>query len=424
MTNSAQHKNAAPGTPDPSFHDDGVLEMPDLFDKATYGKFQLIKGVQSSAEGKAIFSAQFLMNDQFVYALGRLNKNGTLDPTFANHGVRFGSFIENTHCAGGKLAVQSGTGLIFMLAWSGNLWADLVLACFDDNGAPVENFGQNGHIIFETPSDRELRVDSSSIHTCNDGSLIISTTYAERNNPSHTTGVIFSLLPNGTPNRQFNGNGRWEFKLSEPNSSTGISACISQKEHIVFAGHAQHDSSNKLAIFGRLDKFARLDPEFGDPKTPGLHYVRVAQDSSQFDALTERPDGSLVAAGSIKSADEQHSAGVIVVTTPNGTPHQLFNNGKPLKTPIRPPFNNIWSTVLVQSDNKIVVASRFWHYIMRFTRTGSVDLDFNKTGYIERGFDIVDPPVLLSSTNGRILCTANLRGINPEGIGVFNRYFI
>ncbi|WP_447788425.1 hypothetical protein [Pseudomonas farris] len=430
MTAIQQNPRVKPGTPDPIFGTDGTVMLRDLVkDDPEFSVLHLFKGMSNDSEGKAIFSAQMYRNDHFVYVLGRLNNDGQLDTTFANNGLSYGNFIANVSCAGGKLTVQKDeSGKIYMLGWTEhsttNGWADLVVACFDKNGKPDLTFADSGRRIIETPSDLELHLDSCSLHIQPDNKLLIATHYSKRTDPTHTTGVLLRLLPDGALDNEFNGNGRWEFKLPDlPYASTAISVCVSQGQKIVMAGHVQFQASKNTAVFARLNANGQIDASFGDQAMPGFHVVQVADRTTQFNALIERSDGSLIGAG---AAGKQLTAGLLVAVTSNGIPHRLFNNGKPLLTQFDETRDNGWATALVQTDNRFVVASKQnWVFIARFQPDGKLDVAFNDKGFTELEAGIRREPVLLTSRqDGRIIVSANVLGVNPEGVGLARCYFI
>ncbi|WP_454845274.1 hypothetical protein [Pseudomonas farris] len=433
MTAIQQNPSVKPGTPDPIFGTDGTVTLWDLVKGYPgFSVLHLFKGMSNDSEGKTIFSAQLHHNDHFVYALGRLNDDGQLDTTFANNGLSYGNFIANVGCAGGKLTVQKNeSGKIYMLGWTEhsttNGWADLVVACFDKNGKPDLTFADSGRRIIETPSDLELHLDSCSLHIQPDNKLLIATHYSKRTDPSHTTGVLLRLLPDGSLDNEFNGNGRWEFKLPDlPNASTAISVCVSQGQKIVIAGHAQFQTSKNTAVFARLNANGQIDASFGDLATPGFHVVQVAERTTQFNALVERSDGSLIGAGAASTAGKQVTAGLLVAVTSNGIPHRLFNNGKPLLTQFDETRDNGWATAFVQTDNRFVVASKQnWVFVARFQSDGKLDVTFNDEGYTALDSQIRNEPVLLTSRqDGRIIVSANVLGVAPEGIGLARCYFI
>lgn len=431
MTAIQQTPSVMPGTPDPIFGTDGTATLWDLVkDYPGFSVLHLFKGMSNDSEGKTIFSAQMYRNDHFVYVLGRLNDNGRLDTTFADNGLSYGNFIDQVNCAGGKLTVHKNeSGKIYMLGWTEhttNGWADLVVACFDKNGKPDLTFADRGRRIIETPSDLELHLDSCSLHIQPDNKLLISIHYSKRSDQTHTTGVLLRLLADGSLDNEFNGNGRWEFKLPGlPNASTAISACVSQGQKIVLAGHVQFQTSKNTAVFARLNANGQIDTSFGDQAMPGFHVVQVVDRTTQFNALIERSDGSLIGAGAASTAGKQVTAGLLVAVTSNGIPHQLFNNGKPLLTQFDETRDNGWATTLAQTDNRFVVASkRNWVFVARFQPDGNLDVAFNDKGFTELDTNVRSEPVLLTSRqDGRIIFSTNVLGTSPEGVGLARCYF-
>ncbi|MGV8888212.1 MAG: hypothetical protein ACOH2P_09245 [Pseudomonas sp.] len=429
MTTVHRNPSVQPGTPDPAFGDQGTLTLHDLIKDPEFALPRLLKGLSSVSQGKTIFSAQMYRNDLYVYVLGRLDGNGRLDTTFADRGFIAGNFVASQSSAGGKLAVQeSESGKIYMLGWTERTdgWADLVVACFDKKGKPDLTFGESGRLIIETPPDLELQTDMSSVHVQPDNKLLISPSYLSLSVSRPATGVLLRLLPDGSPDSEFSNNGRWEFKLPGlPNASTAITACVSQGEKIVIAGYAQFKEQKNTAVLARLDANGQIDASFGDKARPGFHVVEVADRTTQFNTLIERSDGSLLGAGAASTAGKKETAGLLVAVTPNGTPHQLFNNRKPLITQFDEQRDNGWASALAQTDNRFVVASTgSWVYVARFQPDGQPDTGFNGKGFTNLDSESRSEPVVLTSgMEGRIIVSANTIGLGPEGVGLARCFY-
>ncbi|WP_288096178.1 hypothetical protein [Pseudomonas sp.] len=419
-----------PGTPDPDFGDQGTLTLHTLINDPEFVAVHLFKGIAGDSQGGTIFSAQMFRDDRYVYALGRMDERGELDMTFADRGLTFGNFVAKHSSAGGKLAVSQG-GKIYMLGWSERAdgWADLVVACFDHNGKPDPAFGQNGRVIIPTPPDLELHTDLSSIHVQPDNKLLISPSYTSLSVSKPAIGVLLRLMPDGSSDTGFSNNGRWEFTLPDhPKSATAIGACLSQGENIIIAGHVQFGAQKDDAVVARLSHDGQIDSSFGDRSLPGFHVVEAPGYATRFNALIERSDGSLVGAGGANMSGEQQTAGLLVALTPNGTPHQLFNNRKPLITRIDDTVDIVWVTALAMTENKFVVASGGRQstsiYLASFLPDGQPDRNFNGKGYTDLDSESRDDPVVVTSgLGGRVVISANVLGLSPEGVGLARRFY-
>lgn len=430
MTLSNAKSSGLPGKPDTDFgNDNGMAYLQDLLGRdPAFEVLALFRGIYSDLQGKTVFSAEVFHEDRYKYVLGRINADGTGDPTFADNGLRLGSFAHPASCGGGKLTVQeNGAGHIYLQGWTENLtgWSDLAIACFDQHGQPQTSFGDNGNLIIETPSDQELMTDSCAVHVRSDGKLLISFNYMQRNGSLITTGVVLRLLPNGQPDTSFNGSGRWQFTLADPLASTAINGCLSQGKSIVLAGYVRSTPGDNRAFFARLEDNGQIDTTFGDPRSPGFHYIDLTDKSTLFNAVIERPDGTLIAAGAAASKSDTSVAGLMVAMTPQGSPHLMFNQGKPLLTQFDEGRDNDWSSALAQTDNKIVLTtSKWWALVARFNPDASLDTAFNGTGYTEADFTVPNPPVqLISRQDGRVIVSANITGIKPDGLGIMKCFF-
>jgi uncharacterized delta-60 repeat protein len=424
MTLSHPKANRSPGTPDPAFGDeDSIAYLSKLLDDdPAFQVLALFMGLSSDLQGKTIFSAYVHHEEQYKYVIGRTDSDGTLDRTFANNGILLGSFNSGAACSGGKLVVQqSEPGLIYMQGWTEGPsgWADLAITCVDKHGQPNPSFGNNGSVVIATPVYEELLTNSCTLQIQPDGKLLVTANYLLRHNELQlTTGVVFRLLSNGEPDTGFNGNGRWELKIPDPHAATAINGCLSQGGNVVIAGHVRAQPAHNVATLVRLKHNGEVDRDFAD--SSGFHFVDLPDHGSVFNTVIERADHSLIAAGEAFTRGAPHQLGLLVALTPNGSPHLMFNQGKPLLTQFDAERENHWSCALVQPDNKIVVAAAFWWPLLaRFNVDGSLDTTFNSTGYTPADFTIKSAPVqLVSRQDGRIIVSANITGVNPEGIGV------
>lgn len=428
MTTTFLDPSVQPGTPDPEFGEDGTVTLYDLIEDPEFTATRLFTGMASDSQGRSIFSAHMYRKNLFVYVLGRMDEHGRLDATFANRGLIVGNFVATRSSAGGKLAIQqSENGKIYLLGWSEREddWADLAVACFDHKGNPDLTFGQGGRVIITTPPGLELKTELSSLYLQPDNKLLISPGYLSLTSKP-VAGVLLRLLPDGSPDSEFSDNGRWEFKLPDlPNAATAIGTCLFQGQKIVIAGHAQFRNQENDAVLLRLNQDGQIDSGFGGPARPGFHIVQVPDHTTQFNALIERSDGSLIGAGTASMTGEQKSSGLLAALTPNGTPHQLFNNGDPLISRFDEEHSIGWASALTQTDNKFVVASRGHSvYLASFLPDGQPNTDFNEKGFIDLGTaSITDPVVVTSSGRDGIIVSANAYSIGPEGVGLARRFF-
>lgn len=430
--NVASDSSRQSGTLDPSFGTNGEITLHEIL-KAhpELVVLQLFKGLTTDKAGNILFCANFFKQGPGnIFGLGRLGADGKLDKAFGDNGLVTGNFLPFVPAGGSRLTVQDD-GKILMLGWTwrdqGNGWADAVVARFESNGAFDTTFANQGMCTLLTHEDEGLTEDSTTVHVQDDGHILITANYSKRRNSYATVGTVFRLKPNGELDADFNGNGRLDFKLENTAAASAVNACISQgHDHkIVIAGHAQFTPEFNTAMFARLNHDGTLDKTFGDPQTPGVYRTHGIADHTTFNDLTERADHSLVGAGQVGRNHVDATKGLLQAITPNGAPHQLFNQGKPLVSQFNSAYDNGWYTIMRTAAGDLVTASSgSIIYIAKFNAGGALDQTFNNQGYNDLGSPSQSTPVLLTTlAEQRILIGANILGVEPEGMGTLRCFF-
>ncbi|SDX59147.1 delta-60 repeat domain-containing protein [Pseudomonas salomonii] len=420
------------GTHDPSFGVKGEITLHEILaGHPELVVLQLFKGLTTDKEGNILFCANFFQHGlNNIFGLGRLDANGKLDKAFGKDGLVTGNFAPSVPAGGSRLTVQPD-GKILMLGWTwrdkGNGWADIVVARFESNGAFDTTFANQGMCTLLTHQDEGLTEDSTTVHVQNDGHILITANYSKRHNSYSTVGTVFRLKPNGELDADLNGNGRLDFKLENTAAATTVNACISQGDDhkIVIAGHARFTPTLHSAMFARLNHDGTLDKTFGDPQNPGVFRVQGITDHTTFNDLTERADRSLVGAGQVGMNYVEATSGLLCAITPNGAPHQLFNQGNPLVSQFNSAYDNGWYTIMNTGAGDLVTASSGnMIYVAKFNAGGAPDPAFNNQGYNDLDSPVRNNPVLLAELGEqRILIGANIVGVNPEGMGSLQCFF-
>lgn len=372
--------------------------------------------------GADLYDSEHLL---YVYALIRLNSNGSLDEKFAKKGLHFGSFLDGHSCGAGKVTVLP-EGQILLLGWTlspNNGWAELVVARFDKNGVIDRNFGENGRRIIKNSEKRKFVITSESVQVNSLGTMFITANYADPENLDHYSGNIYSLKADGSFNEEFNGTGHLEFRVDDKSPFTEINSCLLQGDKLLIAGNALMEGLD-AAYVARLNPDGSQDREFGNDQTYGLYILRDDKLSNRFNDLRQGSGSSLACFG--QSGNSHTSAkGLLSMLTPNGTPHRLFNDGKPLLTPLESSPTGIrWRCGYTQEDGKIVALSGDQNpYLARLLPDGKPDEGFGKSGYVELKEADVDktPPFqLIKGHDDRILLSFNF--LHMSGFGRIDAY--
>lgn len=426
MSSSIQKHSERPGNPDPQFGEDGVVTLFML--PHDFHDSRLIKGLAIQPDGKIVFSAKLLLNinDQSVYALGRLDVNGNLDSDFATNGIQYGGFLNNQHAGGGKVAVQAD-GKIVLLGWTisetSDNYAELVIARFLASGDIDLSFGDQGKVVIENTDQYKFHEASDTLRVTPAGDILVSVNYADSHNNFAHLGAVFRFTPTGEPDKNFNGSGRLDFKVDPSNPFTAINTCLMQGEKILLGGHALLNGLG-TAYVARLLADGTLDTTFGNLETPGLHTVRINNRDCAFNDMAEKLDGSVVCFGEVGDLYDESTQGLLRVITASGAPHLIFNNGKPLLTQIDTSTGNSWRCGYAQPDGRIVTASGIRNiYIARFLVDGRPDANFGMGGHIDVNTAVItEPSLLVRRSDDQILYAANTFGISAEGLGALRSF--
>lgn len=419
------HSSTQPGTLDPDFGSDGdqtlftlLKDFPDLDLRFP------IRGLATGKDGKLLFSTSSRSKGQYIYVLGRMNADGSLDKSFGKNGLARGDFLPGLGAGGSRLAIQPD-GKILMLGWTFPSpsvdWADLVVARFDSEGAVDTAFAEQGRCILPTQDDEGLTAESATLYVQGNGQILITANYSKRSDPDLTVGAVFRLLPDGKLDTQLNGTGKLELKLPAPDAATAVNASISQgSDHrIVLVGHARFTPEVETALFARFNPDGSLDTRFGNLHTPGFHCVDEIANHTTLNALVERADSSIVGAGQVGLNGDERTQGLLRAITPNGAAHLLFNNGAPVISQFDDDNDNGWHCIIGTRSGNLVTASQGGQvYIAQFLANGMLNPAFNNQGYNDLGSPFLENPVLLAERDdGRLIAAANVVGIDPSGVG-------
>ncbi|TBN31787.1 hypothetical protein EYC95_29540 [Pseudomonas sp. BGI-2] len=413
-----------PGDPDSSFDTDGVFSLSKF--PPEFHADRLIKGLALQRDAKIVFAAGLFRDEAFVYALARLNSNGTLDDDFAGQGVTYGNFLKDKPATGGKVVIQpDGKILLLGATLSGtDGWLHLAMARYLETGVIDESFGEKGHLIIENIGDKKFREDSDTLRVLDDGCLLISANFESPDNPDFLRSAVFRFTPDGVPDTRFNGTGRLDFQASTSSPYTRINTCLAQGNKILLAGHALIDGLDK-AYIARLEANGSLDKTFNcASQTPGLLILRIDERNTAFDDLARRSDGTLIGIGRVGDAFEKTKQGLLLAITPNGDPHLMFNNGNPLLTKLNNEDGTHWNCGYSQPDGCIVTVSGSYPlHIARFLPNGVIDIGFGSSGFITLDTHTASEPIqLCRHTDNRVLFSNNNVGLGERGIGLIRRY--
>lgn len=252
---------------------------------------------------------------------------------------------------------------------------------FADNGRRIVFFDGGGNNM-----DDALAMDVTS-----NGTVVLAGT--ERVDATHDCIAVVRLLPNGSPDTTFSGDGRFAQPSLCTNASYRIAAVkIDSSNRVVFAGSYTPDSNGQSQyIVGRIKADgSALDDTFGvtgvtTPSLGGYTYAGA-------NAIALQGDGKIVTAGyatvnfvgsltgfaiARQNADGTSDTGF------NGNGYQIYSWG----TSTSDPLNDVANAMIVQGDGKIVVAGTSQQTatgadfgVIRLNANGSIDTTYGGNG--------------------------------------------
>jgi uncharacterized delta-60 repeat protein len=353
----------------------------------------------------------------FELGISRILMNGQLDPSFNGTGISYVSMGNQGSIGGqtprvfitpdGKItAVNTGRSAT-------GLSQDLMVCRLDSSGHLDNSFGISG-VVFVDMTGTELWPDvGSSIDIDAQGNIYICGGTRNGSTPLDNDFAVVKLLPNGTLDPVFDGDGKQLYNLTG-GAEFGSGVKVLADGSIVFGG-----ATNNSMVIAKVDSAGVLDPLFG---TGG--FVNITSPSAYMVDLGIDDQERIIATGI-----QGNGSAVVVRYLSNGTPDPAFGISGAVSFSASGTVEV--SSLVVMPDNRILVAG--WantasngtdFMVTRIDTTGTLDLTFNGTGYVVRN-------IVIGSTNeecygmglladGRIFLAGTIRysAFVNEDIGV------
>jgi uncharacterized delta-60 repeat protein len=389
------------GTLDPAFADAGLLSFPvnglPGFDAAAVlavsGKKTLVGFYPSVIYGPA--------------TVARFHEDGTLDTDFGKEGV-VEIALENATMAHVLTlsALNDGAWLLQgTYEQEGYVEGIALVRCLPD-GQQDQSFGEKGvrYLRFDQmdkpepyepgnakPALRHVqRAFSSgaaagsgmSMVEQSDGKLVVIF-HVYNDESEKWRGIVLRLNADGTSDKTFNHHG---FALIDfdDSSNHALGVAVQSDGKILVCGR-YHDKTPGLqgGYLVRFDAFGRIDTTFN-----GSGFFKLKTRYEEFNAVSVRQsDGLIVVAGA--AAPQGALQGALVVLNANGSYNLVFNQGKPLYSPLLKSGIH-WKNCVAQTDGSIVVGGHGsgayingsdLYVAARFLADGSLDKAFNNEGF-------------------------------------------
>jgi len=426
-----------PGDIDPSFGEKGVVTLAILPDVIN-GTDRHIKGLYRLPEGKLLISITVSHDDDpdapndpddsvlynsSYYGLARLNEDGRLDPTFASKGFTFDKFYKRFDAFGGKVAMRDSwiymQGATTMNDDTESPPVHLVLGRFNENGAQDPNFATQGKLILRNLPTENCLSDTGNVAVQTNGMIVVGATYHAMGAAERTHAVLYRVTKKGQLDEKFARNGRLDIKLDATVSATSILAMhLLDFGKILIAGSATR-AGRTQGYFARLNPDGSMDKSYGNPSTPGVHFLNLTHSESTVQGLVKTAEGGFFGLGHSRRAG-QHVHGLLAKMDENGKPNPHFNRGKPLLTLLEKHTGDNWCAGFIDSENRITVAgSDLETHIARFLGTGDLDKEFGTNGFLSRDTSAMSASIFLQprdNKNKKFVFAGNVTGVGgPYG---------
>ncbi|CAG8870879.1 hypothetical protein [Pseudomonas fluorescens] len=396
-------KDAAAGTLDPSFGDNGVVEL------VSDGDTSFPYSILPLADGKLLYANADRVDSFRTVKLRRLNANGFFDSSFGDNGSvtlpigwstapRFALFsypIDKILLKGTQLNDDEGRGPI-------------VLARLDLNGQLDSTFGTNGIVTIDpySPSGRENSTSQEAVETGSknsgkrypslygyvggsvcvqpDGKVLVAHTGTRGWPDQEYSGLVLRLMPDGSLDKTFNETGFLRIKLDGIDSLDNQAMSIAlQKDGKILVAGFYYTQISGCSFVVRYKEDGQLDSDFnkglavtiGDPEFEEVEVGTIAIRDN---------DGAIVVVGGAKRSHDGFVPEIpwIAVLNPSGSFNIVFNDGKPLFSKESPEWNTWQNCAWEEGSSSIIVAGG--RVAARYLSSGLLDLSFNEKGWFAR----------------------------------------
>jgi uncharacterized delta-60 repeat protein len=345
-----------PGDLDPSFGSGGkVYNLP--------ANFMPAEDVAVQADGKLVLVGSTFGPDQTQdFAVVRLNANGTPDNGFGTGGLVGIPFDTNFNEMAVAVVIQAdGKIVVAGSVQLGSAGWDFGIVRLNTNGTTDGTYNGGKVKVGVNTSGGDDFVFDMALQA--DGKVVITGT--TRPTPNKDIAVVRMAT-----------NGALDFRLTIASGGgledEGLAIAVQPDQHIVVAGSIAGDF-----VVLRLTPTVGLDASFG---TGGIALTPIGTQNDRATSVAIQGDGKIVAAGTANSGSFDEFAFARYTTA--GQPDPTFDGDGKVSYDVRASNSDILSSVLIQSDGKIIgVGTSGGSYVLvRLDTPGGLDASFGVGG--------------------------------------------
>lgn len=381
---------AAAGTLDPSFGDNGVVDL------VADGDRSVRHSILALSNGKLIYANGDHTDWQNTLKLRRVNANGFFDSSFGESGAVTLHIGWSTAPRFGLFSYPADKFLIKGTHLSEDGQRDMVFARLDFDGRIDTTFGTDGFVRIEpydlicpgTAKPKNEHTGKSLTPAINyiggsvcvqpDGKILVAHS-GVRDAEDRNSGLVFRLMPDGSVDKTFNGAGVLLIELNGVNAESNEAISIAlQKDGAFLVCGAFVVGTTVSSYVIRYKENGELDSSFNNGRPviitdPGFEMTAAATLS------VRESDGEIVVVGAAYekwNATPSSETPWIAVLSTEGSFRPSFNNGTPLFARVLP-AKSWWRNCAWQEDTILVSGS----VVARYLLSGSLDTSFNEKGW-------------------------------------------
>jgi uncharacterized delta-60 repeat protein len=345
-------------------------------------------------DGKIIaVGTGYLPNVGSAFTLVRFNSDGSQDLSFgANGRVQSAYPVDN---ASQPVHIQSvakqsdGKFILGGNTYNGNGY-EFYVTRFHSNGTVDYTFGNNGKVqtaVSTTPSGYYAVVQAIAVQA--DGKVIAA------GRAQSSIGNFFALVrynSDGSIDNSFDTDGKVLTPFLSTSGSTSAylnSLAIQEDGKIIAAGESYLGNSGYSFALARYNSDGTLDNLFDeDGKVQTSFFYNGSNSSAVGRSLAVQGDGKIIVSGN--AFDGTHNTTAVARYNTDGALDVSFDADGKMQVSLGDNINSVPYTLLLQSDNKLLVAGYSYNNTInsqdlaavRFNSNGSVDATFDADGIV------------------------------------------
>jgi uncharacterized delta-60 repeat protein len=308
---------------------------------------------------------------------------GQVDSSFGTDGVVIGSAKLDLNNAQGNEQIsaiaQQSDGRVLMV---GSDESDIFVARTTAKGQLDPSYGHLGLMHF---SFGDLQHTVSAVTVDSSDRLIVTATVTTNDAGAGSQFAVARITTSGKLDTRFSGDGETTISFGQKHA-TAYAVTIDALGRILVAGSSDNGRETGRMAVSRLTAGGRLDPQFSVDGKQTID-CETGNDAA-YDIFTQK-DGSVFLTGELAKKSREHNFAVVRLKSDGQLDNDFDGNGI---AAVDFGGNDDASTVLVQSDGKIVVGGtslappprdgqRFYSPVMaRFTSSGALDTSFSGDG--------------------------------------------